>query len=106
MDNKLIGNEKDIIFYTDDDGNTKIEVILQNEDIWLNADCEIIIYGSASKNAIVSINGKDIELKEGKFSIRQHLPAGSVVDLPIKARNAKGDKTRQINIKALREQGK
>ena len=36
MDNKLIGNEKDIIFYTDDDGNTKIEVILQNEDVWLN----------------------------------------------------------------------
>ena len=78
----------------------------EDEDIWLQADCEIIIYGSASKNAIVSINGQDIELKEGKFSIRQHLPAGSVVDLPIKARNAKGDKTRQVNIKALREQGK
>ena len=78
----------------------------EEDDIWLKADCEIIIYGSASKNAIVSINGQDIELKEGKFSIRQHLPAGSVVDLPIKARNAKGDKTRQVNIKALREQGK
>lgn len=78
----------------------------EEDDIWLKADCEIIIYGSASKNAIVSINGKDIELKEGKFSIRQHLPAGSVVNLPIKARNAKGDKTRQVNIKALREQGK
>ena len=37
MDNKLIGNEKDIIFYTDEEGNTNIEVILQNEDIWLNA---------------------------------------------------------------------
>jgi len=78
----------------------------EDEDIWLKADCEIIIYGSASKNAIVSINGKDIELKDGKFSIRQHLPAGSVVDLPIRARNAKGDKTRQLTIKALREQGK
>jgi len=79
---------------------------VEDEDIWLKADCEIIIYGSASKNAIVSINGKDIELKEGKFSIRQPLPAGSVVDLPIHARNAKGDKTRHIQIKALREQGK
>lgn len=78
----------------------------EDEDIWLEADCEIIIYGSASKNAIVSINGKDIQLKDGKFSIRQHLPAGSVVDLPIRARNAKGDKTRQLTIKALREQGK
>ena len=36
MDNKLIGTENDIIFYTDDDGNTKIQVILQNEDVWLN----------------------------------------------------------------------
>lgn len=79
---------------------------VEDEDIWLKADCEIIIYGSASKNAIVSINGQDIELKDGKFSIRQHLPAGSVVDLPIRARNAKGDKTRQLTIKALREQGK
>lgn len=79
---------------------------VEDEDIWLKADCEIIIYGSASKNAIVTINGKEIELKEGKFSIRQHLPAGSVVDLPIHARNAKGDKTRHVQIKALREQGK
>ncbi len=83
-----------------------LDKVQEDEDIWLKADCEIIIYGSASKNAIVSINGKDIELKEGKFSIRQHLPAGSIVDLPIHARNAKGDKTRHINIKALREQGK
>lgn len=79
---------------------------VEDEDIWLKADCEIIIYGSASKNAIVSINGKDIELKEGKFSIRQSMPSGSMVDLPIHARNAKGDKTRHIQIKALREQGK
>ncbi|MBR2392278.1 MAG: DUF4912 domain-containing protein [Elusimicrobiaceae bacterium] len=82
------------------------KVQVEDEDIWLNADCEIIIYGSASKNAIVSINGKEIELKEGKFSIRQPLPAGSIVDLPIHARNAKGDKTRFVHIKALREQGK
>lgn len=78
----------------------------EDEDIWLKADCEIIIYGSASKNAIVSINGKEIELKDGKFSIRQHLPAGSVVDLPIEAKNAKSDKVRRLTIKALREQGK
>lgn len=79
---------------------------VEDEDIWLNADCEIIIYGSASKNAIVSINGKDIELKDGKFTIHQHLSAGDIVDLPIHARNAKGDKTRHVHIKALREQGK
>lgn len=83
-----------------------LDKVQADEDIWLKADCEIIIYGSASRNAVVSINGKDIELKEGNFSIRRHLPAGSLIDLPIHARNAKGDKTRHINIKALREQGK
>ena len=37
MDNKLIGNENNIIFYTDEQGNTNIEVLLQDEDVWLNA---------------------------------------------------------------------
>lgn len=37
MDNKLIGNKNNILFYTDEEGNTCIEVILQNEDVWLNA---------------------------------------------------------------------
>lgn len=37
MDNKLIGNKNDIVFYTDEEGNTNIEVILHNEDVWLNA---------------------------------------------------------------------
>ena len=37
MSNKLIGNESNIVFYTDEKGNTNIEVILQNEDVWLNA---------------------------------------------------------------------
>ena len=78
----------------------------EDEDIWLKADCEIIIYGSASKNAFVTINGKEIQLKDGKFSFRQALPSGAVLDLPIKATNKKGDKIRQVHIKALREQGK
>lgn len=76
------------------------------EDIWLQADCEIIVYGSASPNAFVTINGKEIQLQNGKFSLRQALPAGAVLDLPIKASNRKGDKTRQVHIKAAREQGK
>ena len=37
MNNKLIENKNNIVFYTDEEGNTKIEVILQNEDVWLNA---------------------------------------------------------------------
>ena len=36
MDSKLIGNQNNVIFYTDENGNINIEVILQNEDVWLN----------------------------------------------------------------------
>ena len=38
MDDKLIGNEKNILFYNDEEGNTKVEVILENEDVWLNTE--------------------------------------------------------------------
>ncbi len=38
MDNRLISNENNIVFYTDEEGNTKVEVVLQNEDVWLNVN--------------------------------------------------------------------
>ena len=37
MNEKLIGNEKNIIFY-EDGGNTKIEVILRDDNVWLNCN--------------------------------------------------------------------
>lgn len=30
--------KKNIIFYNDEGGNTKIEVLLENEDVWLNTE--------------------------------------------------------------------
>lgn len=38
MNNKMIGNENDIVFYEDKDGNTKVEVMLQNDNVWLNSN--------------------------------------------------------------------
>ena len=38
MKDNLIGDENNIIFYNDDDGNTKIEVVLKDENVWLNSD--------------------------------------------------------------------
>lgn len=38
IDDKLIGNENNIVFYTDKDDNVSIEVILQNENVWLNIE--------------------------------------------------------------------
>lgn len=36
MDNKLTGDENNIVFYTDEEGNLQIEVIMQDENVWLN----------------------------------------------------------------------
>ena len=41
MDNindKLIGDENNIIFYTDEKDNVNVEVILKDEDVWLNVN--------------------------------------------------------------------
>lgn len=36
MEDKVIGNENNIIFYNDEDNNTRIEVISIDEDVWVN----------------------------------------------------------------------
>lgn len=38
MNDKLIGSEKNILFYNDESGNTKVEVLLQDENVWLNTN--------------------------------------------------------------------
>lgn len=38
MDNKIIGNENNIVFYTDEEGNLQVEVVLQDENVWLNVN--------------------------------------------------------------------
>ena len=38
IDDNLIGNENNIVFYTDEENNIRVEVILQNENVWLNID--------------------------------------------------------------------
>ncbi|WP_424245404.1 hypothetical protein Dip510_000363 [Elusimicrobium posterum] len=73
----------------------------EEDDMWLRADCEIIIYGEASPGATVKINGQVIELTNGSFSIRQSLQKGDVIDLPIVAE--KNGMTRRVKIKADRE---
>lgn len=38
MSDKLIGNEKSILFYNDEEGNVQVEVLLHDEDVWLNVE--------------------------------------------------------------------
>ncbi len=64
MNDKIIGNEKNIIFYNDEDGNTKIEVLLENKNVWLNTDTLAILFDIDRSSIVRHINNiyKDEEL--------------------------------------------
>ena len=66
MENKLIGNENNIIFYNDEEGQTKIEVILQNENVWLNIESLTKLFNIDRTGITRHINNiyKDEELEE------------------------------------------
>lgn len=67
MDNKLIGNEKNILFYNDEEGNTKVEVLLENEDVWLNTEALATLFNVKRPAITKHINNiyEDEELEEG-----------------------------------------
>lgn len=66
MNDKLIGNEKNILFYNDEEGNTKVEVLLENEDVWLNAEALSALFNIDRSGIVRHINNiyKDEELDE------------------------------------------
>lgn len=66
MNDKLIGNEKNILFYNDEDGNTQVEVLLENEDVWLNTEALSTLFNIDRSGIIRHINNiyKDEELSE------------------------------------------
>ena len=67
MDNKLIENEKNILFYNDEEGNTKVEVLLENEDVWLNTEALAALFNVKRPVITKHINNiyKDEDLEEG-----------------------------------------
>ena len=66
IDDKLIGNENNIVFYTDKDDNVNVEVILQNEDVWLNIESLTKLFKIDRTGITRHINNiyKDEELEE------------------------------------------
>jgi hypothetical protein len=64
MTDKLIGNEKNILFYSDEEGNTKVEVLLENEDVWLNTEALAALFNIDRSGIVRHINNiyKDEEL--------------------------------------------
>lgn len=66
MNDKTIGNEKNILFYNDEEGNTKVEVLLENEDVWLNTEALSTLFNIDRSGIVRHINNiyKDEELNE------------------------------------------
>ncbi len=66
MQDKLIGNEKNILFYNDEEGNVKVEVLLENEDVWLNTEAIATLFNIDRSGVIRHIKNiyNDKELEE------------------------------------------
>ena len=56
MNNKLIGTEKNIIFYNDEEGNTKVEVILKEDNVWLNTNAIANLFNVQRPSIVKHIN--------------------------------------------------
>lgn len=66
IDDKLIGNENNIVFYTDEEDNVNVEVILQDENVWLNTQSIAKLFHVQRADITKHINKiyKDEELEE------------------------------------------
>ena len=75
MNDKLIGNEKNILFYNDEEGNTQVEVLLENEDIWLNTEALAKLFNIDRSGIVRHINNiyRDEEL-EGTREVKRIYP--------------------------------
>lgn len=52
MNNITVGNEKSILFYSDENGQIKVEVVLQDENVWLNVNAIATLF-DVQRSAIV-----------------------------------------------------
>ena len=70
MTDKLIGNEKNILFYNDEEGNVKVEVLLENEDVWLTQNALAKLFDTTRNNITLHIGNiyKEEELDENSTS--------------------------------------
>lgn len=66
MSNITIGNEKNILFYSDENNQTKVEVILQDENVWLNVNSIATLFDVQRPAIVKHINNiyNDLELSK------------------------------------------
>ena len=76
MSNITVGNEKNILFYSDENGQIKVEVILQDENVWLNVNAIATLFDVQRPAIVKHINNiyNDEELsKESTCSILEQV---------------------------------
>ena len=76
MSNITVGNEKNILFYSGENGKTKVEVILQNENVWLNVNAIATLFNVQRPAIVKHINNiyNDEELsRESTCSILERV---------------------------------
>ena len=56
MSNISMASEKNILFYSDENGQTKVEVILQNENVWLNVNAIATLFNVQRPAIVKHIN--------------------------------------------------
>lgn len=68
--NQQLGNEKNFLFYNDEEGNTKIQVLLENEDVWLTQNALAKLFDTTRNNITLHIGNiyKEQELDENSTS--------------------------------------
>lgn len=63
---------------------------------WMVVNCELIVYGATEPDARVTVQGKEIKLRQdGTFTLRFALPDGKQV-IPVEGTSADGIDTRRI----------
>ncbi len=76
MSNITVSNEKNILFYSDENGQTKVEVILQDENVWLNVNAIATLFDVQRPAIVKHINNiyNDEELsKESTCSVLEQV---------------------------------
>ena len=66
MENNIIDNKSNIIFYTTDDGQVKIEVRLEQENVWITQNAMAELFDTTKQNISLHITNifKEEELNE------------------------------------------
>ena len=72
MNENLIGNENNIIFYEDEEGNSKVEVILKEDNVWLNANAIANLFNVQRPAIVKHINNIYNDEELDKNSIIQY----------------------------------